>query len=93
MGFEIGGVPEVFPTDITVELSLRLVAEQVLVEAPPSPPLKLLPTNLNMLKMKTKNETGTCLTNEKKIASQVRKTCLTSEKGCEVLHLLVNLVI
>ena len=78
MGFEIGGVPEVLSTDITVELSLRLVAEQVLVEAPPSPPLKLLPTNLNMLKMKTKNETG---------------TCLTSEKGCEVLHLLMNFVI
>ena len=79
MGFEIGGVPEVFSTDITVELSLRLVAEQVLVEAPPSPPLKLLPTNLNqILKMKTENETGTCLTT---CESQVRKTCLTSKKN------------
>ena len=82
MGFEVGGVPEVFSTDITVELSLRLVTEQVLVEAPPSPPLKLLPTNLNQ-RQRMKLE----------LASQVRKTCLTSEKGCEVLHLLVNLVI
>ena len=68
MGFEVGGVPEVFSTDITVELSLRLVAEQVLVEAPASPPLKLLPTNLNqILNMKTENETGTCLTSEKNL--------------------------
>ena len=66
MGFEIGGVPEVFSTDITVELSLRLVAEQVLVEAPASPPLKLLPTNLNrILNIKTKNET--CPTSEKNL--------------------------
>ena len=78
MGFQIGGVPEELSTDITVEFSLRLMAQHVLVEAPPSPPLKLLSTNLKMLKMKTKNE---------------NETCLTSEKGCEVLHLLVNFII
>ena len=46
MGFQIGGVPEELSTDITVEFSLRLMAQHVLVEAPPSPPLKLLSTNL-----------------------------------------------
>lgn len=44
--FEVGGVPEVFSTDVTFEFSLRLMAQHVLVKAPPSPSLKLLPTNL-----------------------------------------------
>ena len=78
MSFQIGGVPEEFSADITVEFSLRLMAEHVLVQAPAPPSLKLFPTNLGMLKMENKKEHG---------------TCLTSEKGCEVFHLLVNFVI
>ena len=48
MSFQIGGVPEEFSTDITVEFSLRLMAEHVLVQAPASPSLKLFPTNLDV---------------------------------------------
>ena len=47
MSFQIGRVPEVFLTDVTLELPLSLMAEHVLVKAPSSPPLKLLSTNLN----------------------------------------------
>ena len=47
MSFQVGRVPEVFLTDVTLELPLSLMAEHVLVKAPSSPPLKLLSTNLN----------------------------------------------
>ena len=58
MSFQIGRVPEVFLTDVTLELLLYLMAEHVLVKAPPSSPLKLLPTNLNRLQVKTQNKYG-----------------------------------
>ena len=61
---QIWGVPEEFSTDVTVELPLRLMAEHVLIQAPPPPSLKLLPTNL---KNKVKEEMRL------KITSQVRK--------------------
>ena len=47
MSFQVGRVPEVFLTDVTLELPLSLMAEHVLVKAPSSPPLKLFSTNLN----------------------------------------------
>ena len=58
MSFQIGGVPEVFSTDITVEFSFRLMAEHVLVEAPASPSLKLFPTNLTNGHVEDGNEEG-----------------------------------
>ena len=47
MSFQVGRVPEVFLTDVTLELPLSLMAEHVLVKAPSSPPLKLFSANLN----------------------------------------------
>ena len=47
MSFQVRRVPEVFLTDVTLELPLSLMAEHVLVKAPSSSPLKLFSTNLN----------------------------------------------
>ena len=64
MSFQIGRVPEVFLTDVTLEFPLSLMAEHVLVKAPSSPPLKLLSTNLNSDVRTQELEWGECQARE-----------------------------
>ena len=64
MSFQVGRVPEVFLTDVTLELPLSLMAEHVLVKAPSSSPLKLFSTNLNSDVRTQELEWGECQARE-----------------------------